>query len=174
VLQEFKTEAQKELYQKLISLMLAEATNENREVYEQLYAFVDDLKNPPNIEKTIVHNDFNPRNVAIRNDGSPCIYDWELAMINFPHRDVIEFLAFVLPETVSSEELVYYLDLHFQNRSDKSVSWEVWKKGYEFALKEFMVTRVTFYSVGSILLNYGFVNRLLKTSFKIINLLKII
>src|SRR5262249_6148927 len=49
--------------------------------------------------RTLIHNDFNPRNIAIRRrEGrlSLCAFDWELATIGAPQRDVAEFLCFVL------------------------------------------------------------------------------
>src|SRR4029079_14186609 len=48
--------------------------------------------------QTLIHNDFNPRNVAIRRRNGRltlCAFDWELATIGAPQRDVGEFLCFV-------------------------------------------------------------------------------
>jgi len=53
----------------------------------------------PRIEKmpkTLIHNDFNPRNIAFRKtaDGLRlCAYDWELATIHLPQYDVAELPA---------------------------------------------------------------------------------
>ena len=67
--------------------------------------------------RTLVHYDFTPRNVCLRKQEATqerhndhlittsrtifrqsCIYDWEMATIHVPQHDVVEFLAFVLPE----------------------------------------------------------------------------
>ena len=48
----------------------------------------------------LIHNDFNPRNLALRREVGGwrlCAYDWELATIGVPQHDCAEFLCFVLP-----------------------------------------------------------------------------
>lgn len=49
---------------------------------------------------TLIHNDCNPRNMCLRKSMQQtpriCLYDWELAMIDVPQRDLAEFLAFTL------------------------------------------------------------------------------
>ena len=70
--------------------------------------------------RTLIHNDFNPRNVCMRKalDGVPetrlCVYDWELATIHVPQYDVAEFLAFTLAPDVGpvvrQQLLRYYQD----------------------------------------------------------------
>ena len=53
---------------------------------------------------TLIHNDCNPRNICLRKSPlqvsgescSLCLYDWELAAIDVPQRDLAEFLTFVL------------------------------------------------------------------------------
>lgn len=72
------------------------------------------IKNIGNVESvltaapmTLIHNDCNPRNMCLRKPSAPagadrysssscrlCLYDWELATLDTPQRDVIEFLAF--------------------------------------------------------------------------------
>ncbi|MGH9146197.1 MAG: thioester reductase domain-containing protein, partial [Vicinamibacterales bacterium] len=47
---------------------------------------------------TLIHNDFSPRNLALRHDACGfrlCAYDWELATLGPPQRDLAEFLCFV-------------------------------------------------------------------------------
>ena len=48
--------------------------------------------------RTVVHGDFNLRNVCLRRSPEPrlCAYDWELATVHAPQRDVCEFLAYAL------------------------------------------------------------------------------
>ena len=75
---------------------------------------------------TLIHNDCNPRNLCLRRpdvigDGGIlstitdncrlCLYDWELAQIGTPQRDLIEFLAFSLKPSTPIEtwlELVHF------------------------------------------------------------------
>jgi hypothetical protein len=52
--------------------------------------------------RTLIHGDFNPRNLAFRRERSGlhlCAWDWELAELQVPQRDLAELLAFVLPQT---------------------------------------------------------------------------
>lgn len=50
---------------------------------------------------TLVHGDFTPRNVCLkesddRSELRLCAYDWELAQVHLPQRDICEFLCYVL------------------------------------------------------------------------------
>ncbi len=128
---------------------------------------------PPELEKmskTIIHNDFNPRNVGVREGGEICIYDWELAVWNFPQRDVVEFLSFVLPENFEPElffealEYSYELQGEVQSRTD-------WKLACAYALCEFLATRVSFYLLGNVLMDYPFAERIFVNAFRMMDLL---
>ncbi|KAF9955241.1 hypothetical protein BGZ65_003502 [Modicella reniformis] len=70
------------------------------------------LENSP---RTLIHGDFNTRNICLRMDQSTgaqtlCVYDWELACCHVPQRDVVEFLSFVLPS--GSTEWSHYIEYH--------------------------------------------------------------
>ncbi|KAF9359836.1 hypothetical protein BGX26_011304 [Mortierella sp. AD094] len=65
--------------------------------------------------RTLVHCDFNTRNICLRVDQSTgaqslCAYDWELACCHVPQRDVVEFLSFVLPP--GSNDWSHYIEYH--------------------------------------------------------------
>lgn len=48
---------------------------------------------------TLIHGDLSPRNVCLKRDGDGyrlCAYDWELAQVHLPQRDVVEFLCYVV------------------------------------------------------------------------------
>ncbi|MCC2637949.1 MAG: peedicted hydroxymethylglutaryl-CoA reductase, partial [Moraxellaceae bacterium] len=65
--------------------------------------------------RTLIHNDFNPRNIAFRRQGGElqlCAYDWELATLHLPQRDLVELLAFTLHDPVDPAEIDHYLELH--------------------------------------------------------------
>lgn len=92
--------------------------------------------------QTMIHNDCNPRNMCLRfpksipfdfcGDSNEklqkctlpysdcrilCLYDWELATIDVPQRDIAEFLSFVLqPSTPLNTwlELVDFYREHLQ------------------------------------------------------------
>lgn len=129
--------------------------------------------NPPRkiSVKTLVHNDFNPRNAGFRNNGEICIYDWELATINIPQRDVFEFLAFTLDVDDEPERLRNHLEAHFAlicEINPDSYRWDAYLEDFIVAGYEFLITRMTFYLAGSSLLNYPFVKRVFISANKII------
>jgi hydroxymethylglutaryl-CoA reductase (NADPH) len=121
--------------------------------------------------KSLIHNDFNPRNVLMRNSGMPCIYDWELAMIDFPQRDIIEFLSFVLPEDFSAQSLMLYLKEHYQEIVQRKgpgheLGFEEYLKATEMAIKTYICCRVSFYEVSGIVAKYDFSPRILSVSLR--------
>jgi len=122
-------------------------------------------------KKTLLHNDFNPRNVAVRKNGKVCIYDWELAAINIPQRDIFEFLAFSLDENFEPKRLFNLLREHFaltQEINGNSYEWKSYLDDFIVSGYEFLITRVTFYLAGNTLLNYPFIKRVFICSDKII------
>ena len=76
--------------------------------------------------RTLIHNDCNPRNICLRKAETIgggdifstiadscrlCLYDWELAQIGTPQRDMFEFLSFTLKPSTPIEtwlELVHF------------------------------------------------------------------
>ncbi|MDH5609479.1 MAG: phosphotransferase, partial [Cyclobacteriaceae bacterium] len=101
------------LYHKMADILCQENENSG---YEALHTYIDTLESlhaSLQLPLTVIHNDFNPRNVAIRKNGLPCIYDWELAVKNIPHRDIVEFLCFALPLDFEKQVFYDYLDYHF-------------------------------------------------------------
>jgi hypothetical protein len=50
---------------------------------------------------TLIHGDFTPRNLCLKTGPTEalrlCAYDWELAQLHLPQRDVCELLCYVLP-----------------------------------------------------------------------------
>ena len=120
---------------------------------------------------TLVHNDFNPRNVGVRLDGRLCIYDWELASYNIPQRDVFEFLAFTLVEDFTSTELESVLKQHYhlmKEWNDTTYSYQDYLDDFKIAGDEFLLTRVSFYLAGSTLVHYPFINRVFTVALKMI------
>ena len=64
---------------------------------------------------TLIHNDFNPRNVCLRQTGAGftlCAYDWELATVGAPQRDLAEFLCFVLASDTPDGQIDHWIEQH--------------------------------------------------------------
>lgn len=121
---------------------------------------------------TLIHNDFNPRNVGIRSNGQPCIYDWELATYGLPQRDIFEFLAFTLTDDSISNHLIDLLKYHYELVKDfnpDEYSWEDYISDFILAGQAFLVSRVNFYLAGSTLVNYSFIERVFRISFAILD-----
>lgn len=172
--QEFQPWKSTNLYKKLLMILITEYTDNDTVIaLHKLHNELEDLQTEASaitLEKTVIHNDFNPRNIAIRKNGMPVIYDWELAMVDFPHRDIVEFLSFVLPVNFTKETLFNYLEKHFQMYA--SADWKLWKKAYIYSLKVYIVTRLSFYEVSSILVSYDFSKRVMQTALKMLKYLE--
>lgn len=109
----------------------------------------------------VIHNDFNPRNIMILNNGEPVIYDWELCMNDYPHRDIMEFLSFLdLP----------YDD--FEGHAKKHAAlldedWLEYVKTARYSLKSLILTRFSLYCVsGGSESHYEFAGRVVKTALR--------
>ena len=129
----------------------------------------------PRGKLTLIHNDFNPRNVGVRKNGNPCIYDWELAIYGVPQRDIFEFLAFSLQSEINESDLLNLLKHHYnlvKSINDKGYNWNDYIYDFELSGQLFLVSRVNFYLTGSTLVNYSFIERVFKTSFSILDAIK--
>src|SRR4029079_2008195 len=119
-----------------------------------------------NLDKSIIHNDFNSRNIFIDNSGNPIIYDWELAVIDFKHRDIVEFLSFVLNDDFTSTDLIQYLKYH--HTLNENECWKEYLKAYKYSIKVYLACRVSFYEVSGILIKYDFSKRVMNNAFKML------
>ncbi len=128
------------------------------------------------MKRTLIHNDFNPRNVALRRsheDGvRACIYDWELATVQVPQRDLAEFLAFSLRPDVDLRTVDAYVELH-RAQLERHVGTRIdrghWHRGYELALYDFAVTRLLLYFMAHTSSEYGFLPRVAATTQRLID-----
>jgi aminoglycoside phosphotransferase (APT) family kinase protein len=117
----------------------------------------------------LIHNDFNPRNVAIRNgpDGPRLVaYDWELATIGAPQRDLAEFLCFVLPEDAEPYVLADAIELHratLERRSGLPLGRRDWQVGFQSALAHVLVSRLALYAMITRVRPLSFLPRVVRT-----------
>jgi NADP-dependent 3-hydroxy-3-methylglutaryl-CoA reductase len=116
----------------------------------------------------LVHNDFNPRNLALRAvDRRLVAYDWELATLHLPQRDLAELLAFTLSPLATEAEVERHLEIHrnaLEEAAETALDPEQWRLGYRLALRDFEITRLQLYMMGHVHHEYGFLDRLARTS----------
>ncbi|WP_244205414.1 hypothetical protein [Streptomyces bobili] len=124
------------------------------------------------LPRTLVHNDFNPRNLAVQ-DGRVVAYDWELAVVGLPQRDVVELLAFTLGEDATEAEVAAMLQLHAQAvaavspRAAELVAGCDWRRGYQLALREFLMTRLALYAAGHTQRQFDFLPGVVRTALRL-------
>ncbi|MER7490074.1 hypothetical protein ABTY20_30150 [Streptomyces sp. NPDC126497] len=124
------------------------------------------------LPRTLVHNDLNPRNIAVRGERV-AVYDWELATVDVPQRDVVELLASTLGPDATEDDVGHALAVHAE--AVAAVSPEAaalvagcdWRRGYRLALRTFMTTRLALYLAGHGQREFGFLPRLTQTSFRL-------
>nr|VFJ91245.1 MAG: 3-hydroxy-3-methylglutaryl-coenzyme A reductase [Candidatus Kentron sp. H]VFJ92329.1 MAG: 3-hydroxy-3-methylglutaryl-coenzyme A reductase [Candidatus Kentron sp. H]VFJ98952.1 MAG: 3-hydroxy-3-methylglutaryl-coenzyme A reductase [Candidatus Kentron sp. H] len=119
--------------------------------------------------KTLVHNDFNPRNIAFRKTDQGlclCAYDWELATIHVPQYDVAELLAFTLQPDVTEKTVTDHVEYHrlaLQKVSGVEFDATQWRNGYRFALYDFLIGRLSLYFMAHIFQHFEFMERVYST-----------
>lgn len=103
--------------------------------------------------QTLIHNDFNPRNVCFRTiDGGRrlCAFDWELATIGHPMRDLAEFLCFVSPPGVRREWIDALIERHaarFSAGAGVPAAPAASRAAFGAALAELLVDRLSVYAM---------------------------
>jgi hypothetical protein len=104
------------------------------------------------LPRTLIHNDFNPRNIAMPGGAEPelCAFDWELATIGVPQRDLAELLCWTLDTSVAKEEVAMWIE---RSRAQVSVATGAeipasdWELGFRAALCELFVDRLAMYAM---------------------------
>jgi thioester reductase-like protein len=118
---------------------------------------------------TLIHNDFNPRNLAFRRERGGlrlCAYDWELASWGVPQHDLAELLCFVLPTDVHRPEVLRWVEFH-RHGFEKSVGQPMeageWLQGFRLCLYDLMVHRLPLYALVHQFRRQRFLPRLVRT-----------
>jgi NADP-dependent 3-hydroxy-3-methylglutaryl-CoA reductase len=128
--------------------------------------------------KTLIHNDFNPRNIGYRkteNGPKVCIYDWELATIHLPQHDLAEFLIFVLDENTTREELLKYTEYHrlaLEKASGEKIDAAEWWDGFRCSMWDLLINRISMYAMAHTIRNYVFMNRIHNTIRKMLDIVR--
>jgi thioester reductase-like protein len=119
--------------------------------------------------RTLIHNDFNPRNVALRRTPAGfrlCAYDWELATLGVPQHDLAEFLCFVLPPDVGRETVARYLEAHraaLASATGQPIDRDGWALGFRLSLYDLLLNRLALYAVVHRFRPEPFLERVIRT-----------
>jgi NADP-dependent 3-hydroxy-3-methylglutaryl-CoA reductase len=117
--------------------------------------------------RTLIHNDFNLRNVCLRRTGDDfrlCAYDWELATLHVPQRDVCEFLSFVLPPGTPRSVRLEYLRGYrhaLEEASKRTYDAAEFERIYDLACFDFAINRLALLTIAQGLNVYEFLPRVL-------------
>jgi NADP-dependent 3-hydroxy-3-methylglutaryl-CoA reductase len=117
--------------------------------------------------RTLIHNDFNPRNITFRRDANTgelclCAYDWELATLQLPQHDLAELLGSTLYDPIMPEDVHYYVELHrteLEKHSGKAIDPVQWHYGYVLSLMDLTVNRLPMYMMAHTFRHYAFMER---------------
>jgi hydroxymethylglutaryl-CoA reductase (NADPH) len=148
--------------------------------HRQLLAMVESLPEWwPEIEampRTLIHNDFTPRNVTVRGNGGDrrmCCYDLELATIHIPQRDLAEFLAFTLDARAERSVVDRHLETHRRSLASASgheLDPAVWRAGYCLALRDLAISRFGLYHMAHTVRSYDFTERSTNTLWRLLEI----
>lgn len=126
------------------------------------------------LPKTLIHNDFSPRNIALRRDGLRLVaFDWELATVGLPQRDVAELLCFTLTPAATAEQLEHHLDRHRQRveaAAGAGLDAAQWRRGFRFGLQDLLMTRFQLYLMFHTHREQPFVPRVFRTALHLLRL----
>jgi len=102
--------------------------------------------------RTLIHNDFNPRNLAFRRTTPPrvCVYDWELATLGVPQHDLAELLVFALPTRADPAWVDAIVAAHHRALESR-VGWHwttaEWRRGVALSLDHLLLDRLPMYAL---------------------------
>ena len=103
--------------------------------------------------RTLIHNDFNPRNLCFRRtkEGPALVaYDWELATLQAPQHDLAELLCFVLHEKTAQAEVEALVEMHRQaleKEIGQALDPAAWRRGFQLCLADLIVNRLPMYAL---------------------------
>jgi hydroxymethylglutaryl-CoA reductase (NADPH) len=91
---------------------------------------------------TLVHDDFNQRNVGFR--PQVVVLDWELVQRNIAQRDLAEMLAFVLPASADRQQIDGHVEAHRLALIEAGVAIDrdAWVEGFRCEVKVEAINRL--------------------------------
>ena len=120
------------------------------------------------LPRTLIHNDFNPRNICLRVDPDPRLiaYDWELACIGAPQHDLAELLCFVLPADAADRDIDMLVEQHrtaLECETGTAIDRQAWRDGFRAAVYDLMLNRLPMYSLVHRVRRQSFLPRVVQT-----------
>jgi thioester reductase-like protein len=118
---------------------------------------------------TLIHNDFNPRNIALRslNGGLRlCAYDWEMARLGLPQHDLAEMLCFVLSCDIAKPEVDSFLEFNreaLERASGKRIPANEWILGFRLSLADLLINRFAMYAMVHRFQRQSFLERVIRS-----------
>ncbi|MDX1694547.1 MAG: phosphotransferase [Ketobacteraceae bacterium] len=129
-----------------------------------------------NMPKTLIHNDFNPRNICFRRTNGElrlCAYDWELATIQVPQHDVAELMVMTLQPDVDANTVHTLVERHrksLEQHTGQQIDPVIWREGYKYSLWDLGVNRISMYMMGHTFRHYEFMERVHQTLQKLLRI----
>jgi thioester reductase-like protein len=124
--------------------------------------------------QTLIHNDFNPRNVCLRRSTSRLIaYDWELATIGAPQRDLAELLCFVLTPEATFCDVQGWIDYYrvtLERETGATIDPAAWLRGFHAGLCDLLLNRLATYAVVHRVRQQLFLPRVVRTWYRLYEL----
>lgn len=120
--------------------------------------------------RTLVHHDFNPRNMGFRREAKGlrvCIYDWELANLHLPQRDLVELLAYTLQADTPAQQVEDLVNFHrraLQTELGHGIDAKQWWRGFRYALYDFMLATILVYLMMHTFRHFAYLERVLATT----------
>lgn len=120
---------------------------------EYLASLSDWWKRMQEFPATLIHNDFNPRNIVLRHINGQlrlCAFDWELASMGQPQHDLAELLCFIWNEESTAEDLGNIVDdyrLQLSRVSLRQFDPDEWRGGFAIALRYLLLNRLAMYTL---------------------------
>jgi hydroxymethylglutaryl-CoA reductase (NADPH) len=127
------------------------------------------------LPRTLIHNDCSPRNFGLRSlaDGYQlCVYDWELATLHVPQRDMAEMLAFTMYGAFSRSDVEVWLERHrvaLERSSGVPLPKLEYERAFVLALRDFLINRVALYVIGHTCRDYRFLPRVFRTLMRLLD-----
>lgn len=162
-----KMDEQLDLWDGLFTLSYAVLKSRHPELFQfysdSLSSFESVLAEMNLQQKTLIHYDFNPRNIAFNPSGQVKVFDWEFSAWGLPQRDLIEFVIFANSESDVVQSFDDLSKMHYDLvYSDDRISYADWQRGCELSLQEFVVKRLAFYFILAELSFCPYIDRVLK------------